>query len=206
MTCDELRAVAVELALDELTGLERADALGHLSSCDACRALVADLSVVADAVLLVAPSVEPPPGFESKVLSQLGRSRSPRRWRVAAVAAAVAVVAGLGAGFLAGSRGGGGHEYPLAAPLVGRSGSSAGTVVLATNPDRMTCVFEDERFGGAYDVRLVLDDGSTRDVGSFDVEHAPWSWTVSLPVEADDVRSVQVRSADGVVRAEADVS
>lgn len=207
MTCDELRAVAAELALDELTGSERSTALAHLASCDACRALVADLAVVADAVLLVAPSIEPPPGFESRVLERIGRVASPpRRWRFVAAAAAVAAVVGAGIGFVAGgareSRDG---SFPVAAVLTGGSGTAAGTVVLATEPDRMTCVFEDERFGGAYDVRVVLADGTSKDVGSFTAEGAPWSWTVPLPVDASDVREVQVRSGDGVIRARAEL-
>lgn len=207
MTCDELRAVAAELALDELTGSERSTALAHLSSCDACRALVADLAVVADAVLLVAPSIEPPAGFESRVLERIGQvSSPPRRWRFVAAAAAVAAVVGAGIGFVAAHDGGPrDRSFPVAAVLTGAGGAAAGSVVLATDPDRMTCVFEDERFGGAYDVRVVLEDGTTKDVGSFTADRAPWSWTVRLPVDAADVREVQVRSEDGVIRARAEL-
>ena len=67
------------------------------------------------------------------------------------------------------------------------------------------CVFEDEHFGGAYDVQVVLADGSARSVGSFTAATSPWSWTVPLPVDAAEVREVQVRSPDGVVRAQAEL-
>jgi hypothetical protein len=129
----------------------------------------------------------------------------PRRWRFVAAAATVAAVVGAGIGFVAGNAGGGNVSFPVAAVLTGASGDATGSVVLATDPDRMTCVFEDEHFGGAYDVRVVLADGSSKDVGSFTADGAPWSWTVPLPVDASDVREVQVRSGDGVVRARAEL-
>ena len=93
MTCDELRSLAVGLALDDVTGEARAAALGHLATCDTCRALVAELALVADAVLLAAPEHEPPTGFESRVLARMQPTtarRSLRRWVLAAAAAAVA--------------------------------------------------------------------------------------------------------------------
>jgi predicted anti-sigma-YlaC factor YlaD len=191
VTCEELRSVAAELALDELTGTERSAALSHLSSCDSCRALVADLAVAADTVLLLTPSVEPPPGFESRVIDRIGQTSAPSsRWRRVAAAAVIAAVVGSGIGFAVGQVGSGGdaEDFPVAAVLTSARGTAAGSVVLATGPDRMTCVFEDDRFGGAYEVRVLLDDGTSVDVGGFTADGAPWSWTVPLPVDASDVR------------------
>ena len=73
MDCTDLEAVAEELALGLLTGEERAAALAHLESCPACRAEVASLSAVADELVLLAPIVEPPPGFDGAVLGRLAR-------------------------------------------------------------------------------------------------------------------------------------
>lgn len=74
MDCDELEAVAEDLALGLLTGEERAAALAHLEGCPACRSEVASLSAVADELVLLAPSVEPPPGFDGAVLARLAEA------------------------------------------------------------------------------------------------------------------------------------
>ncbi len=73
--CEELRASAAELALGVLDGEERARALAHARSCPACSAHLAELAIVAGAVLEAAPAREPPPGFESRVLDALARPR-----------------------------------------------------------------------------------------------------------------------------------
>lgn len=203
--CEELRAVAADLALDELTGAERAAALGHVSECADCRAAVADLAAVADSLLLLAPTVEPPAGFESRVLARFQPVAAPRRRRLLPAAAVLFALAAGAAGYLAGRAGDDGRALPLAAVLRSADGRATGSVFLADGPDRMTCVFEDERFGGSYDVEVVLADGSVVDVGSFSAEGAPWSWTVPLPVDAADVRGVRVFGEGGVLRATAEV-
>jgi hypothetical protein len=96
MTCDELRALAPELALNAVTGTERADALAHLVGCGSCQEYVEELAAIADGLLLLAPEDEPPAGFESRVLGRAGRV-SRRRWAiVASIAAALVLAAGVG--------------------------------------------------------------------------------------------------------------
>lgn len=205
MTCDELHEVAAEVALDDLTGTERAAALGHLASCPACRAVVTDLAAVADSLLLLAPSVEPPSGFESRVLGRLDAvptSRRARRWIAVAAAAAAVVGVVVGIGVVATDEP---PSLPVAAELRNAAGQPAGNILLAGGPDRMTCVFEDEQFGGAYAVEVVLVDGSVVEVGSFRAEVVPWTWTVPLPVAAGDVRTVRVLDGDGVLRVTAEL-
>jgi len=203
--CDEVRAVAADLALDELTGAERAAALAHLSQCPECRTEVAELAAVADAVLLAAPSVEPPAGFESRVLARLTPPR-PRAWlpRVAAVAAAAALVGGA-AGFALAAREDASRALPMAAVFHSASGEPNGSLVLLDGPDRMTCVFEGERFGGDYAVEVELAGGEVTEVGRFTAAGPPWTWTVALPTDATEVRRVIVRDGEGVVRATAEI-
>ena len=204
MTCDELRAVAADVALDELTGAERAAALTHLAACTECRAIVTDLAAVADSVLLLGPSIEPPSGFESRVLGRLevrAPARQRHRWTGVAVAAAALVGAVAGVVVTRDDP----SSLPVAAELRNSRGRPTGNVLLADDPDRMTCVFESERFGGRYAVEVVLADGSIADVGSFSADGAPWTWTVTLPVDAADVREVRVLDGDGEVRATAEV-
>ena len=87
-SCAQLRDVAAELALGVLGGAERAEAIMHVNGCARCQALVNELSEAADALPLLAPEIEPPVGFEQRVLSS-GRAR--RRRSVRRMVAAVAV-------------------------------------------------------------------------------------------------------------------
>jgi hypothetical protein len=66
--CHQVREVAAELALGVLAGQERAEALQHLAGCSSCRRHVAELAEVADELLLLTPSREPPWG-SSRALS-----------------------------------------------------------------------------------------------------------------------------------------
>ncbi len=103
--CDEVRALAPELALGIADGKERAHALAHLASCAACRGHLAELTDVADDLLALTPPEEPPVGFETRVLAELGiepRKRSrrlpwprsqPRRVLLAAAAACLLAAA-----------------------------------------------------------------------------------------------------------------
>jgi hypothetical protein len=78
LTCAEFAALAPELALDVVSGDERAAALAHLTGCRACQANLDELARTADALLLVAPSGEPSAGFESRVLARLAAEKGAR--------------------------------------------------------------------------------------------------------------------------------
>jgi hypothetical protein len=95
-TCAQVRELAPELALGVLGGGERAEVIAHVNVCARCQARVLELTEVADALPLLAPEIEPPAGFESRVLARIhaGRRHDRRRWfaAIAAVAAAVAIL------------------------------------------------------------------------------------------------------------------
>jgi hypothetical protein len=98
-----MRELAPELALDVLTGYERATAQAHLGVCPLCREYVGSLTHIGDRLLTLVPGVEPPVGFEDRVLATMGfpaqrQPRQRRRWWPMAVAAAavIAVVSGVG--------------------------------------------------------------------------------------------------------------
>src|SRR5215470_13289555 len=103
LSCAKMRELAPELALDVLTGYERATAQAHLGQCAACRAYVGSLTQISDRLLTLVPPAEPPVGFEDRVLARMGmasrpvRQPPPRRWfSVAVVAAVAALVFGVG--------------------------------------------------------------------------------------------------------------
>jgi hypothetical protein len=206
MTCEETRLLVPEAALDLLDGARRADMLSHVSGCGACRAELAELAVVADALLLAAPLAEPPAGFENRVLARISTDRpaSVRRlsrgWvRPALVAAAAAV--GLVGGFVL--RGdGGGHGGVVAARLVGADGRAVGQVLVSDQPDRMVCVLDRAPAGARYAVSVRGDNG-VADVGVFVSEGPGYPWATSLPMDGSDVRRVVIRDRNGTVRATA---
>jgi hypothetical protein len=72
MNCREFSDVAAELALGVLTGRERAAAIAHLDHCDACRANVRQLTMTGEGLLELLPTVEPPAGFETRVMERIG--------------------------------------------------------------------------------------------------------------------------------------
>ncbi len=72
MGCVEFADVAAELALGVLTGRERARALAHLDRCDACRETVRQLTVTGEELVGLLPAIEPPAGFETRVMERLG--------------------------------------------------------------------------------------------------------------------------------------
>jgi hypothetical protein len=74
MNCAGLAEVASELALGVLTGRERAQAIAHLEQCDTCREDVRQLMATSDGLLGLLPEVEPPAGFETRVLDRMGLS------------------------------------------------------------------------------------------------------------------------------------
>jgi hypothetical protein len=78
MSCDELADVAAELALGVLTGRERAQAIEHLDRCDTCREHVRQLTLTGEELLGLLPGIEPPAGFETRVMDRLGFSG--QRW------------------------------------------------------------------------------------------------------------------------------
>src|SRR4051794_30909177 len=126
MSCAEVEDLAAELALGGIGGAERAAALAHLARCDPCRALVDQLARAADSILLVAPSVEPPAGFESRVLARIASAAEPvplrrrgsrrRLWLGAAAVALVAAMSGVGVAEL-GHMGDGRSAPQVVAPI-----------------------------------------------------------------------------------------
>jgi hypothetical protein len=210
VTCAELEELAAELALGNVSGAERASALDHLAGCAACRELVADLAGVADRMLLLAPVIEPPPGFESKVLARMGvaparDARPPRYRRLLVAVAAVALVAGLssaGAAWLSDEA-----ERPVGirTALVADAGRwTCRAVVYGDRPtwlvvsldrtDGLSSSFSVEAFHTGSDTpvpvgNLVLDQG-----------HGSLARTVQLP--AGEVEKVRVLDGKGVVRYE----
>ncbi len=95
LSCNEVRELAPDLALGTISGGERAEALLHVNGCTRCQAYVAELTEVADLIPMLAPELEPPPGFGQSTVAMMTGDRRRRRFRWAAVVAATAAAAAI---------------------------------------------------------------------------------------------------------------
>ena len=213
MTCAELEYLAAELAVGSVSGAERAAALDHLAGCVACRDLVDQLSRVADSLLLLAPVAEPPPHFESEVLSRMGVPAGRRKWlsrsrrlAVAAAVAAVASLSGAGAAWLAD---GDGRPTELRTALVRDDQNRWTCRAVVYGQDPTWLVVSLDRVDGmsaTFTVEALRSDGSSPvPVGTFALQngHGTLASTVELP--AEDLDSVRVLDAGGRVRYEVEL-
>lgn len=216
MNCDRVRALAPELALNIASGEERAEALAHLSSCPDCRNAVEGMSEVADELLLLAPSTEPPVGFESRVLE--AQPPRPRRWvRPLAAAAAVIAIAGAASGLTWAS---GSHDRSLATDALRQQyelGRVNGNYFAAAqvraddgkdigqafgydgSPSWVYVVGGPSMTGHDYRVWAVTDNGHRIDLGAMHVTGAHPEWGAILPVGLSHVRGLRIVEHSGYV-------
>ena len=213
LECTELLDLAPELAADNLCGEERAAAIAHLESCPSCQQVVNSLTTVADRLLLLSRRVEPPVGFEQRVLAALPtelhsyhqRSRSRRRW-VALIAATAALVLTFAAGGLLIDRGLAGEPAFAAAEMRTANGDVVGQVFL--HEDGQTSLFmslpgwadQIQRYGPAdatYSLRIETTDGHLTNQPVTLRDDA--SWAVQLDLDLGAVANVAVVDADGYV-------
>jgi hypothetical protein len=220
MECDQVRDLAPELALGIVEEQERVAALSHLSGCPGCRQLVSDLSSVGDGLLLLAPSREPPRGFESRGLARLDHPPQERRvlplmrrrrWVAIAAAAAVVLAAAVGGGsvFWATtddrrladnyqavlSQGQG--AYFLAAPLQGSQGRVGTVFGYQGRPSWVMVTMEPStRTEGRFQVQVVTRNGRYLPVGDAVIGGAERAWGAELPVDLSVVHELQFVGSD----------
>ena len=209
--CEDVRRSAPELALGIATGEERAAALEHVAGCADCRRHLDELAQVADELVTIAPSREPPLGFESSVVARLGARRKPRRARALVTAAAVALVvaaAGVAATLaatsddrelaaryretLATARG----DYFAAAELRGPGAARAGTVfAYEGEPSWIFMTFHEGVGAGPFECVVVTEDGRRLELGAFEADRGVWG--AALPVPVHDVARVILDAPGG---------
>ena len=203
--------MAAELALGIASGDERARALEHLAACPACRRHVEELSSLADELLLLAPTQEPPAGFETRVLEELQRPREPRRRgrralipAFAAAAAAAVTAAGMWLAFsddrdLASqyrdifSQADG--RYFDVKPLSAPGGAEAGTVFgYEGRPSwvLITVKGSQDLARGRYDVQVIGTEGRRMRLQPLRVRNQVGSGGESIPIDLDDVAEVRL--------------
>ena len=217
--CEKFADTLAELALGILTGRERAATLAHVESCAHCADELDHLSRASDAVLSMAPEVEPPLGFEDRLFSRMRNDKvgSPRhvphRWLLACAAAVVALAAGLSIGLSTGSS-------PPSAKVGTQTHPTTSKPVLTANlieDDRtvgrvslyggsipmLTMQLAESSVHGTVTCEIVTDNGATHNLGTFEVTNGYGAWAAPLGVAPSDVRVAQLVSPDGATTATA---
>lgn len=227
MSCAEFADSAAELALGVLTGRERAEALAHLDHCEACREHVRQLTLTGEQMLGLLPTVEPPAGFETRVMDRLGfAAQAPQRLRhrrqrpawshgfsprrmLAAAAVVVALIVGAvgGWGLHAATAPTASSTLTSATLLATNDHDAVGQVFVYNGESRWMYMTVDLDSGNDTVIcQLVGADGHITTVGAFRLADGYGSW--ASPAATGDGKPVGARlvTADGKVLATATFS
>lgn len=190
-----------EMALGQLDEPLRNALLAHAAACPACHSLLESLSTVADRLLLAAPQIEPPAGFENRTLARLEiPSVGPARSSFAKLVAAAAVVLLVAAGGLVAARLAD-DATADAAPIVAVNGMQIGSAQLIAEPVAHVVVVIDtpRPSPGFRTCELRSPDGSWEEVGRWDSEDiASGVWAVGIDPSLLDATAMRI-TADGAV-------
>ncbi len=213
LTCEEFHDVAPELALGILDAEDRAAAIGHASHCQGCQHELAALGDVADDVVALTPAVEPPPGFETRVLGTLSsKHRRPRVPRLLQLAAAAVVAAAVSiAGWTVAS--GSGHPAelyargPVTAPLKAAD-HQMGQVMVARDPSHpwLSMAVSNGPGDELVTCRVHEQNGQVVTVGWFRLNGGRGYWAAALPHTTSPVTGALLVGANGATIATADLS
>ena len=221
--CERLRELAAEVALGIADGEDRAWALEHLSDCPDCRARVERLAAVADELPMLAPAIEPPAGFEARVIDAIRgpaevAAKRRRRWALpiagaVAAAACAAAVVWLALGddrrladsyrdTLAVANG----QYFDAAPIELPGGRPVGYVYgYQGRTSWVLAVVYDGVPGGTYRLELVTHDGRKLPLRNLEVSGGRGSIGGATPVDYDDLAEVRLLDPSGREVADSDL-
>lgn len=226
VTCDVFDAHADELALGLLGEPQRTALLTHATRCPACRSLLDNLAAVGDRLLLAAPELEPPAGFEGRVLDRLptttGRTepgagaasgiarQAPagraggRSWLVTAAVAVALVIGAVAA--TAALTGRTTSDVDAEGAIVTASGQEVGEIRLLTKPvpHLLITVPNPQGAPGVRFCELQRPDGSWVRVGSWEaVDIASGVWAAGIDPSLLDATAMRVVTDQGVLLATA---
>jgi len=206
-----------ELALATLAEPRRSQVLDHVESCQRCRAELEQLAIVVETVQQLAPRVQPPLGFETRVAAKLKAMAKPRprRRRVAvfaSVAAAVVLLA-FGLGTLVAPKAGDDKSQSSAQPVARASFMSDGKVIgdafvaQGSSPPLMFIAIHQEEGGwqGTVTCNVTMSSGEVETVGVFKLSGEYGAWVAPLPSYGGMVRSAQLVASNGMVVANAEL-
>jgi anti-sigma factor RsiW len=205
----------VELALGEVAEPRRSELLSHLTGCLRCRTAYGELVDAIDATVPAAPEVQPPAGFDARVLTAIGiespgpvqrltRHASSRVLLAAAAVVLVALAAVFGATALLGDR----DATQVAAPpgalpegttvLTTGDGERVGTAALAWMHESRVLVVavSDAPVGVQYSCRVRLAEGNARVLGRWEASSAEGGTWV-MPAPQGDLNAIELVTDSG---------
>ena len=220
--CSVVDDRAAELALDIVDEPERTELLAHAESCERCRRTLDDLADTADQVLLAAPEVEPPVGFESRAtagahaVTAMSRGPAPARpvRRSAVVVAIAAALVAIIGGVAIGGRGDSSSTAAAHAAALGGSGELASAsgdrvgeaaIVVGSEPI-LVMSLDDAKVGERYECHLVFRDGTSTKVGTWAPRGPNHTWSIPIDRAGLDAVQLVVADADGSSVATADLT
>lgn len=221
LSCERMREQAPELALDILSGEERATVQAHLNECADCREYVGSLTQVSDQFLTLVPGVEPPLGFEDRVLARMGmtapqpRPSRRRHWLAVTAAAAVAALVFGAGGWVVGSVA---TSPSTVAALPGQQNNhvirfasfwtsdkqKVGQVfTYQGEPSWLYMTVTAKPNIGWVACQLIRRDGKTVQVGAFTLAAGKGSWSADMTIDPSQVSGARLVSSDGSILASA---
>jgi hypothetical protein len=211
VTCSDFDTDSAELALGLLTDPRRSALVEHAVACRRCQARLDDLVAVGDRLVLLAPQVDPPAGFETRALSRMGGPvaadlRWARRSRIlTGVAALVATLAlGMLVGRLVSSPGA--TTVDRVAAIHNAAGDVVGDAHLenAPRPHILVSVLRAPTKPGVRTCELQRPDGSWVVVGTWTAEELSTGvWAVALDPALLRAQAMRVTNEDGALLATA---
>ncbi|CAN5517318.1 hypothetical protein BH10ACT11_BH10ACT11_02540 [soil metagenome] len=211
MSCGHIHELVPELALGIADGEERALALEHLVACPDCSRYLDELSATTDELLLLAPQLEPPTGFEARVAEAITPPRSvPSRWRRPLVLVGTALATGAAVAVamlsifhddrqlasdyrqtLSEANG----SYFAASELKAPGGRKVGNVFQYEGKPSFLLVSvagASDLPDGNYDCHLVAADGRTTSFGTLKLRDGEGSYGRAVEIPIDDYREVSL--------------
>jgi hypothetical protein len=210
--CEEFADELTELAMGTLSGRRRSDTLDHVGTCQQCRTELEQLSTVVEALQQLAPRVQPPLGFELRLLERLHaeatpRSR-PRRRIVMFSAAAVVGLLAFGLGVLVAHGTDNSPSQSAGSEAVRANFTSQGQVlgelfVADGSPGWVFVTIHDGGWQGMVTCDVTFAGGQVETVGVCKLTGEYGAWAAALPRTAGQVRSAQLVASNGTVVASA---
>ena len=211
VTCSDFDTDSAELALGLLTDPRRNALVDHAVACRRCQARLDDLVAVGDRLVLLAPQVDPPAGFETRALSRMGGPvaadlRWARRFRI--LTGAAALVAVLALGMLVGRL----VSNPTTttvdrvAAIHNAAGDEVGDVHLVDvpRPHILVSVLRPPTKPGVRTCELQRPDGSWVVVGTWTADELHTGvWAVALDPALLHAQAMRVTNDDGALVATA---
>jgi hypothetical protein len=223
LTCQQCRELAAELATDVITGHERTQALAHLDNCTSCRDTISALTVTTDRLIELLPEVQPPPGFQHRVMTALTPPPPrTRRWQIPA--AALLTLALAVTGWILGHTNHGttptqtnthtendaqaGERTVLYAPLT--TGHQTGehqighAYLYPGNPPWIYLSLDtNNTTNDTIKCEITRQDGSTVPVGTFPLTHGHGAWGGPTPIDRDTLATAKLINSNGHTLAKA---